>query len=63
VIGPGGEQEERPVTLGLNDGVNVEVVDGLEEGELVLQFVPGASAGDPNDPLGGGGVIVGEPVK
>lgn len=63
VIGADGEQEERPVTLGLNDGVNVEVVDGLEEGELVLQFVPGASAGDPNDPLGGGGVIIGEPVK
>lgn len=63
VIGPDGEQEERPVTLGLNDGVNVEVVEGLEEGELVLQFVPGASAGDPNDPLGGGGVIIGEPVK
>lgn len=63
VVGPDGEQEERPVTLGLNDGVNVEVVEGLEEGELVLQFVPGASAGDPNDPLGGGGVIIGEPVK
>lgn len=63
VIGADGEQEERPVTLGLNDGVNVEVVDGLEEGELILQFVPGASAGDPNDPLGGGGVIIGEPVK
>jgi hypothetical protein len=51
VIGPDGEQEERAVTLGLNDGVNVEIVDGLEEGELVLQFVPGASAGDPNEPL------------
>jgi multidrug efflux pump subunit AcrA (membrane-fusion protein) len=46
-----GTQEERPVTLGLNDGVNVEIVEGLTEGELVLQFVPGASAGD------GGGVI------
>jgi hypothetical protein len=63
VIGPDGEQEERPVTLGLNDGVNVEIVDGLEEGELVLQFVPGASAGDPNDPVGGGPVILEGPVK
>lgn len=40
-----GETEERPVTLGLSDGINVEVVDGLEEGELVMQFVPGAPAG------------------
>ncbi len=37
-----GTHEERPVTLGLNDGINVEIVDGLTEGEMVLQFVPGA---------------------
>ena len=42
-----GTREERPVTLGLNDGINVEIVDGLTEGEMVLQFVPGAVAGDP----------------
>ncbi|HWM32788.1 MAG TPA: efflux RND transporter periplasmic adaptor subunit [Pseudolysinimonas sp.] len=47
-----GNQEERPVTLGLNDGVNVEVTGGLEEGEMILQFVPGAAAG------GDGGVII-----
>jgi hypothetical protein len=46
-----GSQEERPVTLGLNDGVNVQVTSGLEEGEMILQFVPGAAAGD-------GGVII-----
>lgn len=51
-----GETEERPVTLGLSDGINVEVVDGLEEGELVMQFVPGAPAGDPGL-LPDGGVI------
>jgi macrolide-specific efflux system membrane fusion protein len=39
-----GETEERQVTLGLSDGINVEIVDGLEEGELVMQFVPGAPA-------------------
>jgi membrane fusion protein, macrolide-specific efflux system len=60
-----GTQEERPVTLGLNDGVNVEITEGLTEGEMVLQFVPGAAAGEggpvgPND--GGGGVIL-EPAK
>jgi macrolide-specific efflux system membrane fusion protein len=52
-----GETEERPVTLGLSDGINVEVVDGLTEGELVMQFVPGAPAQDPNMP--GGPVIYG----
>jgi multidrug efflux pump subunit AcrA (membrane-fusion protein) len=57
VIGADGTQEERTVTLGLSDGVNVEVTDGLEENEMVLQFVPGAAAGDPNAP-GGGGVII-----
>ena len=54
VIGEDGAQEERPVTLGLNDGVNVEIKDGLTEGETILQFVPGAAAGDPGD----GGVII-----
>lgn len=47
-----GETEERQVTLGLSDGINVEIVDGLEEGELVLQFVPGAPA-DPGMPIEG----------
>lgn len=54
-----GETEERPVTLGLSDGINVEIVDGLEEGELVMQFVPGAPAGDPGMPTDGGVVIYG----
>lgn len=47
------ESEEREVTLGLSDGVNVEIVDGLDEGELVMQFVPGAPA-DPGMPVDGG---------
>jgi membrane fusion protein, macrolide-specific efflux system len=53
-----GETEERPVTLGLSDGINVEVIDGLEEGELVMQFVPGAPAGDPGMPTDGGVIIM-----
>lgn len=36
-----GKLEERTVTLGISDGVNVEVVDGLTEGEMIRQFVPG----------------------
>ncbi len=42
---PDGGTEERPVTLGMTDGVNVQVVDGLVEGDLINQFVPGAVAG------------------
>jgi len=51
-----GETEERQVTLGLSEGINVEGVDGVEEGELVLQFVPGAPA-DPGMPTDGGVII------
>ena len=35
---------EREVALGLNDGQTVEITSGLAEGEMVLQFVPGAPA-------------------
>ena len=56
VVGDDGANEPRDVTLGLSDGVNVEVLTGLEEGEIILQFVPGAPA-DPG--MGGPGVIMG----
>lgn len=39
--GDGAEPEERPVTLGVNDGTMVEVREGLTEGESIRQFVPG----------------------
>ena len=66
IVGADGTQEERPVTLGINDGVNVEIIEGVTEGEMILQFVPGAAAGDPGGvpvepgfPIDdGGGVIV-----
>ncbi|MWV57574.1 hypothetical protein [Rathayibacter sp. VKM Ac-2754] len=41
-----GTTEEVPVTLGLTDGVNVEITGGIDEGALLLQFVPGAAAGE-----------------
>ncbi|QNO36607.1 hypothetical protein H4J02_08830 [Protaetiibacter sp. SSC-01] len=50
----GGEPEAREVTLGLSDGSMVEVTSGLEEGEEILQFVPGAPA-DPDMGIGWGG--------
>ncbi|MCA0146904.1 efflux RND transporter periplasmic adaptor subunit [Blastococcus sp. LR1] len=40
VVGEDGSQEERPVALGLSDGDQVEVREGLAEGEQVLQFIP-----------------------
>jgi multidrug efflux pump subunit AcrA (membrane-fusion protein) len=42
IVLPDGTTELRAVTLGMNDGINVEVKEGLAEGELILQFVPGA---------------------
>jgi macrolide-specific efflux system membrane fusion protein len=42
---PDGSTEERPVTLGMNDGTSVQIVEGLAEGDLINQFVPGADAG------------------
>ncbi|KQX06634.1 MULTISPECIES: efflux RND transporter periplasmic adaptor subunit [unclassified Leifsonia] len=37
-----GTTVEHPVTLGITDGVTVEVTDGLAEGDSILEFVPGA---------------------
>jgi multidrug efflux pump subunit AcrA (membrane-fusion protein) len=37
----GSEPEERAVKLGVNDGVIVEVTEGLAEGDSIRQFVPG----------------------
>jgi HlyD family secretion protein len=31
-----GQQKEREITLGLTDGINTEVLSGLEEGEEVV---------------------------
>ena len=44
---PDGGTEERPVTLGMTDGVNVQVIDGIVEGDLINQSVPGATAVGP----------------
>lgn len=41
-----GSTEEVPVTLGLTDGVSIEVTGGVDEGAELLQFVPGAAAGE-----------------
>ncbi|CAN5265098.1 hypothetical protein BH11ACT4_BH11ACT4_14150 [soil metagenome] len=61
-VKPDGSNEKRPVTLGLNDGVNVEVKDGLVAGDQILQFIPGAPAstgpqGQNCRPVGGGQIV------
>lgn len=51
-----GTTEPRTVTLGLSDGVSVAVTEGLDEGDTILQFVPGAPA---TDGMPSGPIIVG----
>ena len=49
-----GSQEEREVALGLNDGEQVQITEGLAEGEQVLQFIPvGDVTGLPGMPAPG----------
>jgi multidrug efflux pump subunit AcrA (membrane-fusion protein) len=44
VVLPSGESEERAVSIGLTDGKLVEITDGLDAGETILRFIPGAPA-------------------
>lgn len=48
LVGADGSSTSTPVTLGLNDGTNVEVLTGLKEGDSILEFVPGAASVDPS---------------
>ncbi|MBZ4487766.1 efflux RND transporter periplasmic adaptor subunit [Microbacterium sp. cx-55] len=61
-----GGTEERAVGLGLSDGSQVEITSGLEEGEEILQFAPGALA-VPADggctAMPDGSTICGDPVQ
>ena len=54
VLGDDGTEEQRPVTLGLTDGDQIEVREGLAEGEQVLQFVPVPDDTPVEDPMTGG---------
>lgn len=40
VAGSDGGFEERSMTLGLSDGVRIQVLDGLTDGEKILEFPP-----------------------
>lgn len=54
LVGADGVPVETPVALGLNDGEHIQVVEGLAEGDTVLQFVPGADPTYPDDGSGEG---------
>jgi membrane fusion protein, multidrug efflux system len=56
VVADDGTQEERAVTLGLSDGDQIEVREGLAEGEQVLMFVPVPDDTPVEDPMMGGPV-------
>jgi multidrug efflux pump subunit AcrA (membrane-fusion protein) len=45
-----GKAEKKSVKLGLTDGTDVEITEGLAEGDLVRQFVPGAPAAQQGEP-------------
>jgi multidrug efflux pump subunit AcrA (membrane-fusion protein) len=58
LIGADGAQEERAVELGLSDGTDVQVVEGLVEGDQILQFTPNAAAVIPEGCYDAGGGAV-----
>jgi hypothetical protein len=60
VVLPDGTQEERSVGLGLNDGEQVQITEGLAEGDQVLQFIPVGDVVAPEPgPAQDGGVFSG----
>lgn len=40
VVAPDGSHQRQQVTLGMTDGANIEIVDGLSEGDVVLAAAP-----------------------
>jgi multidrug efflux pump subunit AcrA (membrane-fusion protein) len=56
VVADDGTEEQRAVTLGLSDGDQIEIREGLTEGEQVLQFVPVPDDTPVQDPMMGGPV-------
>lgn len=52
IVTADGTQEKRDVKLGLNDGRQVQITEGLAEGDSVLEFTP---VEDPTNPGGGNG--------
>ncbi|GAA2719463.1 efflux RND transporter periplasmic adaptor subunit [Cellulomonas aerilata] len=57
VVLPDGTQEERTVGLGLNDGEQVQITEGLAEGDQILQFIPVGDVVAPQPGTDGGAVF------
>lgn len=49
VLAEDGTSQERQVVVGLNDGVMAEIKEGLEEGELIEEYVPGTGPSGAED--------------
>lgn len=52
VLDDRGEPTEQAVTIGMSDGTRAEVKEGLEEGEPLLEFVPGTEPDMAEDEFG-----------
>ncbi|TDN41981.1 HlyD family secretion protein [Curtobacterium flaccumfaciens] len=59
VLDDAGKRSEREIALGLNDGETVEVRSGLQEGDTVLQFVPGKEQAEDDEFADDGSVMIG----
>ncbi|WP_055437161.1 efflux RND transporter periplasmic adaptor subunit [Lacinutrix algicola] len=46
VYGSNGEVTSKPVTLGASDGVNVQIIDGISEGDKLVYSLEGVSASE-----------------
>lgn len=55
VVGADGEPVETAVKLGITDGTQVQIVEGLAVGDTVLEFVPGEDVAPVDDGMMYGG--------
>jgi hypothetical protein len=65
VVSDDGKREVRTVKLGINDGTKVQVIDGLQAGEKILDRAPEdpAFTGPPKQSGDGPGGMNGGPIK
>lgn len=59
LVGADGEPVETAVKLGITDGTQVQIVEGLAVGDVVLEFVPGQDVAPVDDGMMYGGMVYG----